>query len=57
MDNDGTHIPTVSDVSPAPEAFAELVKCSSAVRKCKVRYSCKAHIMICIELCKSEAAE
>ena len=35
-DNDGTYIPIVSDVSPAPKAFAELVKCSSAVR-----YSCK----------------
>ena len=55
--NDGTYIPTVSDVSPAPEAFAELVKCSSDVSKCRVRYSCKAHIMTCIELCKFEAPE
>ena len=50
-DNNGASIPIVSDVSPAPEAFAELIKCSNAVR-----YSCKAHIMIYIHLWKCEAA-
>ena len=48
-DNEGTYIPTVSGESPAPEAYAELVKCA-------VRYSCKAHIKTCIELCTCEAA-
>ena len=56
-DDDRTYIATVSDVSPAPEAVAELVKCSSAVSKCMVRYSCKAHILTCTELCKCEEAE
>ena len=56
-DDDGTYIPTVSDVSIAPEAVAELVKCSSAVSKCRVRQSCKVHILTCIKLCKCKAAE
>ena len=56
-DDDGTYISTVLDVSPAPEAVAELVKCSNVVSKCRVRYSCKAHITTCTELCKCEAAE
>ena len=56
-DDDRTYISTVSDVSPTPEPVVELVKCSSAVSKCRVRYSCKAHILTCTELCKREAAE
>ena len=44
-DDDGIYIPTVSDVSPAPEAVAELVKCSRAVGKCRVRHLCKAYII------------
>ena len=56
-DDDRIYILTVSEVSPAPEAVADLVKWSCAVSKCRVRYSCKAHIMTCKELCKCEAAE
>ena len=51
-DNIGASFPTFSYVSPVPEAFAELVNCSTAVI-----YSCKAHIMTYIELWKYEAAD
>ena len=56
-DDDRTYMSTVSDISPAPEAVAELVKCNSAVSKCRVRYSCKAHVKTCTELSQCEAAE
>ena len=35
----------------------ELVKCSCATSKCSGWYSCKAHNLICTELCKCEGAE
>ena len=55
--DNGTYVPVVSKVPPAPEAVVELVKCTCWVSKCRQRCSCKTHNLTCTELCKCEGAE
>ena len=57
----GSLVPEISKVPPAPEAVVELVKCSCVVSKCSRSCSCKKKKeksnLPCTELCKCEGAE
>jgi hypothetical protein len=51
QEEDGSRLPIVSKVPPAPEAVVELVRCGCGVSKCSGTCSCKSNSLPCTDLC------
>jgi hypothetical protein len=55
QEEDGSRLPIVSKVPPAPEAVVELVRCGCGVSKCSGTCSCKSNSLPCTDLCGCRA--